>query len=45
MRIKNLDIEGFRGFRRFRIKNLGRINLIVGTTIAVRQRSWKPSIF
>ena len=30
MRIQNLRIENFRGFRRFEMKNLGRINLIVG---------------
>jgi energy-coupling factor transporter ATP-binding protein EcfA2 len=31
MRIKNLAIEDFRRFRRFRMTNLGRVNLIVGT--------------
>jgi energy-coupling factor transporter ATP-binding protein EcfA2 len=31
MRIKSLRIENFRGFRRFTMKDLGRINLIVGT--------------
>jgi AAA ATPase domain/AAA domain, putative AbiEii toxin, Type IV TA system len=30
MRIKNLRIENFRGFGRFEMKSLGRINLIVG---------------
>ena len=30
MRIQNLRIENFRGFDRFEMKNLGRINLIVG---------------
>jgi energy-coupling factor transporter ATP-binding protein EcfA2 len=30
MRIKSLTIEDFRGFHRFRMKNLGRVNLIVG---------------
>jgi AAA15 family ATPase/GTPase len=30
MRIKNLNIENFRGFGRFAMKNLGRVNLIVG---------------
>ena len=31
MRMKDLEIENFRGFRRFQMKDLGRINLIVGT--------------
>jgi AAA15 family ATPase/GTPase len=31
MRIKSLAIRDFRGFRRFGMKDLGRINLIVGT--------------
>ena len=30
MRIQNLRIEDFRGIRRFEMKDLGRINLIVG---------------
>ena len=30
MRIQNLHIENFRRFSRFEMKNLGRINLIVG---------------
>jgi len=29
--IKNLQIEGFRGFRRFEMDGLGRVNLLVGT--------------
>ncbi|MGO9599288.1 MAG: AAA family ATPase [Isosphaeraceae bacterium] len=31
MIIKNLDIRDFRGFSRFRLCNLGRVNLLVGT--------------
>jgi ABC-type branched-subunit amino acid transport system ATPase component len=31
MRIKSLSIQDFRGFRRFEMNDLGRINLIVGT--------------
>jgi predicted ATPase len=31
MRIKNLAIQDFRRFHRFRMKDLGRVNLIVGT--------------
>ena len=31
MSIKNLDIQNFRGFRHFQMKDLGRVNLIVGT--------------
>ena len=31
MRIRNLSIQDFRGFRRFEMEGLGRINLIVGT--------------
>ena len=31
MTIKNLIVEDFRGFDRFELKNLGRINLLVGT--------------
>src|ERR1700677_3153330 len=31
MRINSLSIQDFRGFRRFEMKDLGRINLIVGT--------------
>jgi AAA15 family ATPase/GTPase len=31
MRIKSLSIQDFRGFRRFDMKDIGRINLIVGT--------------
>ncbi len=30
MSIKSLNIEDFRGFHRFRMKNLGRVNLLVG---------------
>ena len=30
MRIKNLNIENFRGYQLFQMKNLGRVNLIVG---------------
>ena len=31
MKINNLMIEDFRGFKHFKMKNLGKINLIVGT--------------
>ncbi|MGO9465111.1 MAG: AAA family ATPase [Isosphaeraceae bacterium] len=31
MRVKSLNIENFRGFRYFQMKDLGRVNLIVGT--------------
>jgi AAA15 family ATPase/GTPase len=31
MKIKNLSIQNFRGFRHFDMNDLGRVNLIVGT--------------
>ncbi len=31
MRVKDLSIQNFRGFRRFQMHDLGRVNLIVGT--------------
>lgn len=31
MRLKNIEIQNFRSFTRFELKNLGRVNLLVGT--------------
>ena len=31
MRIKTLSVENFRSFGRLEMKNLGRVNLLVGT--------------